>query len=844
MRIVFIGVILLLGISQISLGQEMKSATSFLGYESGEKFTYHHQLINYFQYVSENSNRVKLVQYGQSPEDRPLIATFISAPENLVNLEQYRRKNLIQTGLMSGTIQSKQLPIIWLSYNIHGDEAAASEAAIATLDALTKEDEKITAWLKDMIIVIDPCLNPDGRERYVNWVRQTGNFPPNPNADAFEHHQHWPGGRSNHYLYDLNRDWAWQVQSESQERMAFYHEWMPHVHADFHEMGYHQPYFFPPAAEPFHEAITEWQQEFSVHVGKNHAKYFDEKGWTYYTKEIFDLLYPSYGDTYPIFNGAIGFTYEQGGSGKAALQVKRKEGDILTLKERVEHHFTTSLSTIEASYTKRQELIKSFNEYFKKNTTNPDAFYKTYIIKNSNNPKTIQKLQRLLDKQLIKYGTTDSVGKKYSGFDYLNNTVDSVTLEAGDLLISAYQPQSTLLKVLFEPKTKLNDSLTYDLTAWALPYVFDLEAYAIQEKIEVNPMITKPKKHADYQETKQPPYAFLVPWHTTEDARFLSAMLNKGIKVRFTEEAFEYEGKAFDRGTLVINRADNKDLAERFDKTILALANLHGHQGLVAVKSGWASTGKDLGSNSIHFIKQPKVAIIGGKQARVTSFGAIWHFFEKELNYPITVLHSNYVKSVDLSAYDVLILSNGSYSSLKMTGSLLSFTRKGGKIILIENAIELFAGDRETQLGKAVYAQKRQAKKEPKKPTLPKDKYSDRTRKSLSKGVAGAIYKVTLDNTHPLAYGYDNALHLIKQHNKPYPMLENKAWNVGWLDDKAYVSGFVGSKLKGKLPNTFAYSVESIGKGYAIYMTDDPVFRGFWENTKLILCNAVFFVGQ
>lgn len=844
MRILFIGIIFILGGSQSIIAQEMKSTTSFLGYKLGEKFTYHHQIVNYFEHIAEHSDRVKLVQYGQTPEDRPLIATFISTPDNLAKLERYRKNNLIKTGLLEGKTKGKQLPFIWLSYNIHGDEAAASEAALATLEALTKKDDKrVSNWLKDMIIVLDPCLNPDGRERYVNWARQTGNFPPNPNKDAYEHHQPWPGGRSNHYLFDLNRDLAWQVQSESKLRMAFYHEWMPQVHADFHEMGYHSPYFFPPAAAPLHECITNWQQDFSVHVGKNHAKYFDENGWAYYTKEIFDLLYPSYGDTYPIFNGAIGFTYEQGGSGKAALQIKRAEGDILTLKDRILHHFTVSLSTLEASFTKRKELIKEFNTYFKKNQTAPKGEYKTYVIKQSNNANTKKALLDLLDKQLIRYGFTDNVGGSFDGFDYLKDTVNTVTIEKGDIILSAYQPQSILLKVLFEPKTKLEDSLTYDLTAWALPYAFNIETYALQEKIDVHQPIPVAIPFTKIINRELSPYAFLAKWETIEDARFLSGLLKKGIKVRFAEVAFVCNNITFEPGTLVINRADNQTLTQRFDKIVNAIANEQQYQGAITVESGWVTTGKDLGSNNMHYIRLPKVALIGGKQANVSAFGSVWHFFEQELNYPVTILHNDYIKTINLSQYDVLILPNGSYASLKMTGAFLNFTKKGGKIILMEQAMELFAADRETQLGKAVHYQKRKNQKIPKSKKAI-DKYGDKTRKALSKGVAGCIYRVSLDNTHPLAYGYADNIHIIKDNNKVYPLLENRSWNVGWLKKDAYVSGFAGSELKKKLPNSAAFSVESFGSGHIIYMSENPLFRGFWDAGKLLFSNAVFFVGQ
>ena len=246
---------------QLISGQNLQSASEFLGYETGTKFTYHHRMVDYFEYVSENSPRVKLIQYGKSFENRPLLLAVISSEENINNIEQIRQNNLIRTGLLKGEYAGEQKPIVWLSYNVHGSESVGTESAIATINSLVDtKNEEITKWLEKVIVIIDPCLNPDGRERYVNWYRQVENKNPNVDYDSWEHSQPWPGGRTNHYFFDLNRDWAWQTQIETQYRMKVYHDWMPHIHIDFHEMGANSPYFFAPGAKPYHEVITEWQQ--------------------------------------------------------------------------------------------------------------------------------------------------------------------------------------------------------------------------------------------------------------------------------------------------------------------------------------------------------------------------------------------------------------------------------------------------------------------------------------------------------------------------------------------------------------------------------------------------------
>ena len=325
-------------------------------------------------------------------------------------------------------------------------------------------------WLDDMIIIIDPCINPDGRDRYTNWYRRAMNQPYNINGDSWEHHEPWPGGRFNHYLFDLNRDWCWQTQIESQQRAIIYHQWMPHIHVDFHEMGSESSYFFAPSAKPFHEVITPWQREFHQIIGKNHARYFDKNNWLYFTKENYDLLYPSYGDSWPTYQGAIGFTYEQGGSGRAGLELKRNNSPgTISLKDRLAHHFTTSISSIEAAHNNRERLITEFNDFFKEAVNSPQGRYKAYIISQDNNHDKVKHLLKMMDRNKISYGHPKSSGKSLKGFSYQKNEETGFVLNEKDIVIPVSQPNARLVKVLFEPTTLLEDSITYDLTAWALP---------------------------------------------------------------------------------------------------------------------------------------------------------------------------------------------------------------------------------------------------------------------------------------------------------------------------------------------------------------------------------------
>ena len=296
-------------ITSLSFSQTIKSPEEFLGYKIGTQFSRHADVVAYFKHVAENSQWVTYTEYGKTNERRPLTYAIITTPQNQNNIENIRLNQLKNAGVESGSA-SPDKAIVWLSYNVHGNEASSTEASMVTLyELITNKKE----WLENTVVIIDPCINPDGRDRYANWYNKVKATPYDTNPDAEEHNEPWPGGRANHYLFDLNRDWAWATQVETRQRLKVYNSWMPHIHVDFHEQGINEPYYFAPAAEPFHSIITPFQRDFQTLIGKNHAKYFDQNGWLFFTRERFDLLYPSYGDTYPTYTGSMGMTYEQAG---------------------------------------------------------------------------------------------------------------------------------------------------------------------------------------------------------------------------------------------------------------------------------------------------------------------------------------------------------------------------------------------------------------------------------------------------------------------------------------------------------------------------------------------------
>ncbi|PCJ96900.1 MAG: zinc carboxypeptidase [Flavobacteriaceae bacterium] len=802
----------------IGISQEIKSPSEFLGYELGTQFTRHHEVVDYYEYLAKTSaDRVQLVEYGKTNERRPLLLAYVSSASNMQNLESIREEHLKSTTGESNASKA----IVWLSYNVHGNESVSTEASMKTIyELLTNK----SSYLENTIVIIDPCINPDGRDRYVNWYNQYKNTPNNVDPNSKEHVEGWLNGRSNHYMFDLNRDWAWLTQVESEQRLKVYNKWLPHVHVDFHEQGVNSPYYFAPAAEPFHEVITDFQRDFQVTIGKNHAKYFDANGWLYFTKEVFDLFYPSYGDTYPTYNGAIGMTYEQGGSGRAGLGIITRIGDTLTLKDRIAHHFTTGISTVEVSANNAAKLNTEFKKFYQ----NKAYKYKSYVL--NGNKGAISTLENLLNKHEIDYGRASNGTAK--GFHYKTGKTGSIRTSDKTLVVSTNQPKGTLVKVLFEPHAKLTDSLTYDITAWSLPYAYGLDAIASENLVNKD---ASWQDNTEYGIVKPKAYAHVSTWNSMKDARFLAALLQEKIRVRYAAAPFAIKGSQFNRGSLIIINGDNQNKHD-FQKKLNVIAKKH-RKELVATTTGFVDSGKDFGSSSVQMVPEAKIAVLSGGPTSTLRFGEIWHFFEQQLHYPLAVLNADYIKRIDLSKYNILILPEGRgyerFFDAKTMKNVKEWVNNGGKLIAMGSAISGISGEK----GFAIKEKK-----------IEKDStgsfvqtYEKIQREQVKDAITGAIFKTKVDNTHPLAFGYGNNYHTLKLGNSAYNYLDKGT--VVYLENSTVpVTGFAGSEAQKKVENTLIFGVENHGQGQVIYMVDNPLFRGFWENGKLFFANALFMV--
>jgi hypothetical protein len=816
---------LFLMIGRESVKAQTKSPDEFLGYTLGSRFTPHQQVLDYFKYLGRTAKNIKVKSYGKSYEGRELLVAMISSKENVENLEQIRKNNLELSTGNKNIKPVKQPAILWLSYNVHGNEASPTETAMKTAYALVEaKTTAIQNALKNTVVIIDPCLNPDGRERYLAYFNGVVGVKPDPNPMAREHIEPWPGGRTNHYYFDLNRDWAWQTQVETQQRLTLYQDWMPEVHIDFHEQNYNEPYYFAPAAEPIHQDITPWQREFQLIAGKSNAGVFDQRGWKYFTKEQFDLLYPSYGDTYPLYNGAIGMTYEQGGIG-AGLSVTTIDGDTLSLSDRIDHHYAAGLNTLETVSRYSGRLLAEFKLYFEKALAPNLDVANTYIVK-GDNPGKLKRLAALLQRNRIDFAYGGD--QVLNGYSYETGKTEKFRLERNDLVLSAQQPRSVLVNVLFEAQTAVKDSNTYDITAWALPYAYGLRTYAIKEPLKG----LYPGMELAVPPVVQKPYAWILPVNSLTDVQILIALQAAGLKVRVSEEAFSVFGRTFSPGSLLVYRAENEKVSKLVPEKILDIEKRF-KQSFYPLSGGFVDKGKDLGSSVYSALTRPKVAVVSGPDVSAQSLGEMWHFFEQELQYPLTIIGSQDIGNLDINKVNTLILPDGFYpddNALKLE----EWIRLGGKLILFEDAISSVVGKRPFDI------QKREITTNELNIGA-SSSFGNRKQNNLSESISGAIFKLNLDQSHPVSTGLGRFYYTLKTDGRLYEPL-TKGWNIGVLKPGAHISGVVGAGMLKKLDNGMLFGIQSLGRGNIVYFGGNILFRSFWENGKQLFANSVFLV--
>jgi hypothetical protein len=871
-----------------SYDSSIPSMIQVTGHDWGERVTSPRQIEAYLQALEKASPRAKLVRYGQTWQGRPLYYLVIASEENMARLEDIQaaiRKladpRLTPRGEADRIIEHTPA-VTWLAYGVHGNEISSPEAGLLTAYHLlaAKDDPLAASVLRETVVIIDPLQNPDGRERFCSYYEQNRARWPDPDQQAAEHNEVWPGGRFNHYLFDMNRDWFALTQKESQARVRAFLEWFPQVFVDLHEMGSDSSYFFAPPAPPRNPEYVDSQVSWMGTYGRNNAEWFDRMGFEYFTGEVFDYFYPGYGEGWPMFQGAIGMTYEQAST--RGLVVRKADERLLVYRQAIQHHFIASLATAETTARNRAALLSDFYS-FRASAIEEGKSKETkeFILEEGADPGRAAKLVATLMAQGIEVRRASAPFSNDKVRDYYSGQTVSKNFPAGTYIVPGAQPARRLASTLLSPGVPMEASFVeeqirryakrmqdqiYDVTSWSLPYLFDVPCYeALTPSPGSAPLLTAPPQVsggiragiAGGNAGGNDAVAYLVPWGSNAAARLLGALLQQEIRVHTAGRAFDILGRSFSAGSLVIRVRDNPaDLHEKLEKLAVELG-----VEIFASNTSWVAKGINLGSDQVRLVKRARVAMAYNMPVSPASVGATRYLLEEVVGYPVTIIHALQLPNADLSGYDVLILPNassGSFGYAQAVGEagakrIQEWIRGGGTLITFAEAsrwltdpkVALLDTFRELKGGLPDKPPEENEKKESPGRSEPFDLQTALLpEKELPQGIPGAILRIDLDRDHWLAGGYGSQTNvLVNSRNIFTPLKLDKGTNVGLYlpADKAVLSGFVWEDEKKQIANKAYLMHQALGRGHVVAFAEDPNFRAYSEGTSLLFLNALFF---
>lgn len=844
-----------------------------LGYQPGTVITRPEHALAYFRALEAAApERIEIFEYATSWERRPLIYAVIGTPERLDNLgaikaDIARLADPRKTDAAAAEQLVQTLPgTVWLSYGVHGNEISSTDAAMLTAYHLLAAQDARTAKILDQTLVfIDPLQNPDGRARFVQHFEQAMGLKPFADRIAAEHDEPWPGGRTNHYLFDLNRDWFRISQPETRGRVAALRQWLPLAMVDAHEMGGDSTYFFAPEAVPYNPHLTADQKRNLALFGENHARYFDRFGIDYFTREIYDAFYPGYGASWPSYYGGIAMTYEQGSA--RGLVFERYDGSTLSYAEGVRNHFVTSVSTAEAVADNREKLLADFYAYRRSAVDEGmSGDLKSYILPTQTNQAGADELARLLAFQGVEVRRADAAFDA-CGADY----------EAGSYVIDLAQPETRRARVLLDRNVPMAEDFIaeqekrraaglpdqiYDVTAWSLPLMFNVTADRCGERPAVSgPLLTGQEAPAGCLANPDAEVAFLVEWGEAPAARFLANALRRGLYVKSADEAFTLDGTDYSAGTLILDVADNPD------DLVAALGELAALTGadIVGVDTSWVTDGPSLGSTKVLTHPEPHVAIAWDTPTSSYSAGNTRFLLEQRYETPVMPVRTERIARADLDDIDVLILPeqsrrSGSYKDmLGQAGAeaLKDWVREGGTLIGLGSAVSWLA---HPDVG--LVSIRREDLAEPEDaPRLPKAEEGEATvegtvidseaqfdglirpANAMPDSVPGVIAQVVVDPYHWLGAGLGDTLYAMVRGPQIYtPVTADEGRNVlrfaGAEDLPA--SGYLWEENRRQLAYKPLAVAEPMGRGVVIAITQGTTTRAYQDGLDLLLVNAVY----
>lgn len=820
--------------SGVSFDPAIPSPEQFLGYAVGDWHTRHENIVAYFKELARVSPKAHFQIIGYTNEHRAQVVLTITSPENYSRIEDIRKEHLKLADPAQTADVTKMPVVVMLGYNVHGNEPSSSEAALlAAYYYVAAQGDEAARTLRDAVILIDPVYNPDGRDRHSNWANMHKGNPPVVDPMDREHNEVWPSGRVNHYWFDLNRDWLPLAHIESQNRVAFFHQWLPNVGTDFHEMGTNSTYFFEPT-KPYGSENPVVPRSNYDQLNSLFAKYFskalDAIGSLYFTKEAFDNSYPGYGSTYPDIHGGLGLLFEQASSRGHAQQSSTR---VVTFPFTIRNHVRSSLATVTAATDNREMLLKHQQEFFRTALEEgKKSTIKAYVFGDGMDMNKTRAFADLLLKHQIE---TYALGADL--------TVGANKYEKGKaFVVPTDQRQYRMVRSVFEKVTQFYDSVFYDASAWTMSLAYGLPHDALNatakfskgDRVKVEDLTPKPAP------VTKSSYAYLLEWTDYYAPKALYHLISNNVFAKTSFEPFTAQvggaKKNFGYGTIVIPVADQNLSSDELFARVQEASKLAGVD-FYSVDTGLNAGGVDLGSGNVRTLATPKPVMLVGDGVAATDAGAIWHMFDTKLGMPITKVNTTQFGRLQLADYNVLILAAGNYNMLTdaSVGQIKSWMQQGGTLIVLKSAV-VWAIQH-----KLVDEQLKKEDEDAKKDNKRMD-YVTAGDYRGSRAIGGSIFMTNLDITNPIGFGYTSRELPVWRNTSIFLEPSKNSFNtVSKYTANPRLSGYVHATNVEKIKNTASIVVSTQGQGRAILMVDDPTFRGYWYGTNKLLSNAVFF---
>ncbi|MDA0356910.1 MAG: M14 family metallopeptidase [Bacteroidetes bacterium] len=804
----------------VTYNSKIPTPASVIGHEVGEWHVTHDKLVQYMYAVAAASDRISIVSRGTTFEGRPLLLLTITSTQNHANLESIHKNHLKRTNEDVSPSEIEKSPIVvYQGFSIHGNEPSGSNAALMVAYYLAAaQDPQIDALLNNTVILFDPSFNPDGLQRFAYWANTNRNKNLTTDGNDREYHEVWPGGRSNHYWFDMNRDWLPVQLPESRARLVTFHDWLPNILTDHHEMGTNSSFFFQPGIpERTHPLTPSMNQELTRKIGTYHAAALDQIGSLYYSEEDYDDFYYGKGSTFPDINGSVGILFEQASS---RGHVQESDNGILTFAFTIRNQFTAALSTLKAAVEMRKEMLNYQYDFFKARRDQiSNAKTNAYLV---GDQKDVSKMTHFLDillRHQIKVHQLDS-----------DITLNGKNFKAGkSYVIPKDQKNKTLLNAMFEKRTSFQDSLFYDISAWSFPLAFNLD-FADNGNTKLS---GAPIEKAEFNKgtiTTKSNYAYLFEWHDYYAPKLAYRLLSKGVHLKVGKSPFSQNDVNFDYGTIMIP-AQNQSMSseELFQIIDEALAGIPVQ--VFGVGTG-LNKGIDLGSGEFSTLKLPKIGLFVGGGVNPHDAGEMWHMLDQRFDIPISKLDVDDLSGMDLSRYNVLIASN-------MRGSLSEGAEKNLKSWIEDGGTLVAYGSVLTWLAKKEWLNAKF------KSTTQVAKNISFDQKSNFQGaqvVGGAIFNSKIDRSHPINFGtLGNELPVFRNSTMFMEADKDSYNNPVQYTDSPLLSGYISTTNLDSLKGTSAVKIQRLGRGRIVGIVNNTAFRAFWFGTNKLLLNSIFF---